>query len=241
MADAGRGAIGEGGDAHGWLREPRAAGGDGPRGGGGLTGIDERAEGAAWCERCRPALVEEARRLARDRAAAEDLVQEAFLRALSIDAPKEENGAAWLCTLLRHRFIDGYRHRRADPLAGAARLDELPDVAADEPQEVERGEMALTAEDVAAALGRLPATFAEPFRLFHVERLSYAAIASRLEVPQNTVRSRIRRARRRLRKLLERKRLEETAEDGADRAGGGRGCDFVPELFARRPSIQVSA
>ena len=135
----------------------------------------------------------------RDRAEAEDLVQETLKEALaSFHRFKAgTNCRAWLVSILQH--VRGNRQRAKsrslfidDPEELAARtVPFTPPV----PQE-------LTDEDVLAALGRLPAHYQGVIVLCDVEELSYKEIAAALNEAPGTSRAQLSRARARLRELL---------------------------------------
>lgn len=136
--------------------------------------------------------------LARDAAAADDLVQDTLERAISRwhlrrrDVPLR----AWLFTIERNIFLGHLRQaRRRGTHMGADALDNLP--APDTPQDG-----ALAARDVLAALDELPEEQRSVLLLVAVEDLSYDDAARTLDVPVGTIMSRLSRARARLRGLL---------------------------------------
>lgn len=144
-----------------------------------------------------------ARWLLRDQAAAEDVVQEACLRALRYFASfRGEDGRAWLLRIVRNaamtRLADAGAHHLAldDEAAGA--LD-LPDPAPG-PEAIlaQRQEHARLDE----ALAALPVELRECLVLCELEQLSYKEIARITEVPIGTVMSRLWRARRALARTL---------------------------------------
>ena len=141
-----------------------------------------------------------ARWLLRDRAAAEDAVQEAMVRALTyFGSYQGSNPRAWLLRIVRNVAYDrmgAERDRREAPWDGAteALADPGPDP-----------EAALSArerqEALAAALASLPAELRECVVLRELEDLSYRDIARITEVPVGTVMSRLFRARQALLRL----------------------------------------
>lgn len=151
--------------------------------------------------------------MTRNRADAEDLVQEAVLKALRAYASFEPgtNFKAWFFRILTNRFHDQYRKRRAErndcSLEHASELYVLlrskdggldlqvtePDVAAFRHIEMEH---------VAAALQQLPEEFRIVATLYFVEDFRYQDMAEVLGIPLGTVRSRLHRARRMLQKRL---------------------------------------
>jgi RNA polymerase sigma-70 factor (ECF subfamily) len=146
-----------------------------------------------------------ARRLSRDRADAEDLVQDTYLKAFRGAARFEPgtNLRAWLFTILHNTARNRFRDRARDTVAVNSELVDAAADAADPPSgqgAVGSPEMLLLrdvlAPDLQDALDGLPASFREAVWLRDVEEFSYAEIAAMLEVPVGTVMSRISRGRR---------------------------------------------
>lgn len=134
-------------------------------------------------------------------AAADDVTQEAFLAAWR--ALPEFRGtcrfSTWLYRLTTNAAIDCLRrekrHRGTDDLDGV----ELPD-GGDTPQETaERSE---TRNAVRAALCRLTDEHREVLLLRYMQELDYGEIARALRISEGTVKSRINRAKTRLKELL---------------------------------------
>ena len=148
-----------------------------------------------------PALEAFALKLCGDGDDARDLVQDTFERALKAMETQQPhtNERAWLFTILHHLFID--RHRRRMRAPRSTSIHEL-EVAAVEPVPPSKWQ-ALTAEQVEHALQQLDEEFRVVYRLHVLEKRSYLEIASALGLPVNTVGTRILRARRKLRALLE--------------------------------------
>lgn len=147
-----------------------------------------------------------ARRMTGNAADAEDLVQETVLKALRGWAGFRpgSNARAWLLTILRNAFINGYRRRKREPIAmdidTADRHSVLREAAEHDPE----GEFFdhLVDETVLGAVEALPEEFREALVLSDLEGLPYAEIAQVLEVPVGTVKSRLFRARRQLQRVL---------------------------------------
>ncbi len=148
-----------------------------------------------------------ARWLTRDPHDAQDVVQEAYLRALRyFDSFRGDNGKSWLLSIVRNTFYtwleQNPRHDAADnhiplPAEGV----EIADPAG-EPAETWLARL----EDqrlVRAALEGLPSEFREVLVLRELEDLSYKEIAAVTDIPIGTVMSRLSRARRLLRAELE--------------------------------------
>src|SRR6266550_2784426 len=145
-----------------------------------------------------------AMRLTRNRADAEDLVQDTFVKAFrhSDQFARGTNLRAWLYTILHNTW----RNRRRDASRDTVEVDsEQVEQAAEgglsgEPVDTpERILMRSTLDaDLQAALDELPDAFRQAVWLRDVEEFSYAEIAEMLNVPIGTVMSRISRGRRML-------------------------------------------
>ncbi|WP_136686031.1 sigma-70 family RNA polymerase sigma factor [Falsirhodobacter xinxiangensis] len=133
--------------------------------------------------------------LARDESAAEDLVQETFLRAeerrSSFDAKRPLRG--WLMSILHNIFVDTGRAARAREGREAAYAS-LLDTSMPAPQE-----MSVHLAQVRAAFFRMPEDQREALHLIAVEEMSYAEAAALLHIPQGTLMARVSRARAALR------------------------------------------
>jgi len=142
-----------------------------------------------------------ARYLTRNDADADDVVQEAFLRALKYFGGfrgEADQSCAWLLAIVRNTTHTWQRRHRA-----AAEFDETvhSEAIADEHpgSALSRSD---SRETLAAALERLPPEFREVIVLREVEGLSYKEISEVVDVPVGTVMSRLSRARKRLRQAL---------------------------------------
>ena len=142
-------------------------------------------------------------RLTRNRADAEDLVQDTFVKAFRFTDRFRPgtNLKAWLFTILhntwRNRVRDAAREAvdvDSDRVAQAAAVD--GPAAPDTPERILLRDT-LDA-DLQAALDDLPEAFREAVWLRDVEEFSYAEIADMLDIPLGTVMSRISRGRRML-------------------------------------------
>lgn len=152
-----------------------------------------------------------ARWLARDEHEAEDIVQEAYLRAVKYfeSAPATGDARAWLLKIVRNTFYTARSQRRTEERA--ASFDELrhglgdafdPELAA-----LRDADRALVRE----ALGELALEFRETLVLRELEGLSYKEIAEVLSVPIGTVMSRLARARKALAVALARRMKKEVS------------------------------
>jgi len=152
-----------------------------------------------------PALYNFARYLCRDSAQAEDLVQEAFTRALGAQSTfaTGSNLRAWLFRILRNAFLDAKRRERKGPLLRNAADDEpaAGDVWLRGDVEIDRLR-GLVARDIDAALGRLSED-GRSVILLDLEGFTETEIASVMDSAVGTVKSRLARARAVLREALQ--------------------------------------
>jgi RNA polymerase sigma-70 factor (ECF subfamily) len=143
-----------------------------------------------------------AMRLTRNRADAEDLVQDTFVKAFghANQFKRGTNLRAWLYTILHNTW----RNRRRDASRDTVEVDseQVEQAAADGggSQSVETPERILMRStldaELQAALDELPDAFRQAVWLRDVEEFTYAEIAEMLNVPIGTVMSRISRGRR---------------------------------------------
>ncbi len=149
--------------------------------------------------------------LERNRAEAEDLVQETLVQALQSFRrfTPGTNCRAWLLSILQH--VRANRQRKKGRLPIDSNMEErIENVVPFVPPVPER----LTDEDMLLALGQIPQHHQEVILLCDVEDLTYKEIAAALEIPVGTVMSRLHRGRELLR--------IELARAGAAPAGLGQ-------------------
>ncbi len=149
-------------------------------------------------------------RLTGDPAAAEDLVQDTILKALRgwKSFRPGSNARAWLVTILRNQFINGWRKvKRAPQQVDVEAVPEFVDRDNLDPEG--RFFADLVDDEVLAALDALPDDFRDVVVLSDLEGLPYAEVAEALDIPVGTVKSRLFRARRILQGTL-RRYAEET-------------------------------
>ena len=144
--------------------------------------------------------------LSRDRADAEDLVQETCLRAIRASGQlrADSHVKGWLFTILRNIWLNQIRQRRTTPQVVELDLDGSDGTGlssnVDDPHTSYVSQ--LERDQVRAAIHELPLEFREIVILREFEDLSYQQIADILDCPLGTVMSRLARARVRLRDLL---------------------------------------
>ena len=139
-----------------------------------------------------PKLRVQALALTRNRAAAEDLVQDAVCNALSAQDSfiPGTNFAAWMHRILRNRFISNLRKRR-----DTTDIDDVPagTFATPAPHE---DRMAL--KELAVAMARLPSDQREALVMVVIHGMSYETLAESTGCAVGTAKSRVFRARRQL-------------------------------------------
>ena len=147
-----------------------------------------------------PALRRYAHGLMRDRATADDLVQDCLERAISRWHQRREDNdpRSWIFTILHNLAINRMRQKQR-------RGPHIP------LEDADVGSLALAPsheegllhDDLMRALDRLPEDQRALLLLISVEDLSYAEAASVLKIPIGTVMSRLARAREKLRRAVE--------------------------------------
>jgi len=151
--------------------------------------------------------------LTRNRKDAEDLVQEAYLRAFRFFDSYQPGThiKAWLFRILRNTFINRYRAAKARPeeveldrIEGSyERLVESEFLEGRGWPDPEAAAMAgIPDEEVARAMADLPEEYRTVVLMALLEDLSYKEIATALSIPIGTVMSRLHRGRKRLQTAL---------------------------------------
>jgi RNA polymerase sigma-70 factor, ECF subfamily len=175
------------------------------------------------------ALYGTALRLTHNPREAEDLVQDAMLRAFRFFHRFERgtNARAWLFKILHNTFVNRYRHRLREQrvLDELDRADHYHLVAGDPAPGGGDPERALSFRllegDVQRALAEVPPDFRMAVILADLEEFSYKEIAEIMECPVGTVMSRLYRGRRILQRLLRDHAVAAgIVRPGADTAGG---------------------
>jgi RNA polymerase sigma factor (sigma-70 family) len=169
---------------------------------GGAAQEHELASFEAMMLPCMDAAHNLARWLLRNEQDAQDVVQEAYLRAFrSFGGFRGTNGRAWLLTIVRNTAYTLLKKNRTADLTTA--FDEEIHATGDEsvsPATIL--EHAEDAELIKNAMDGLPAEFREILILRHQENLSYNEIGDILKIPIGTVMSRLARARGKLKQYL---------------------------------------
>ena len=149
----------------------------------------------------RPVLLVLARRMCASEADAADVVHDTLESALQSGDRLQavQNLQAWLVTILHRRMIDLFRKREREQLGDPP---EEPGATQDAPVADAPLWTRIDFAQLRAAVERLEPEFREVFTLHAFERRSYKDIAAALAIPQNTVGTRLLRARRKLRVLL---------------------------------------
>ena len=159
-----------------------------------------------------PQLFSTALRMTRNRADAEDLVQETFLKGWRSFHTFQEgtNLRAWLFRIMTNTYINKYNAKQRRP--EETELDEVEELflfrrlgafdqskmnASAEDQMLEL----FTDDEIKSALEELPEQFLLPVLLSDVDGFSYKDIAEMLDVPIGTVMSRLHRGRKVMQKL----------------------------------------
>ncbi|MFZ8925253.1 MAG: sigma-70 family RNA polymerase sigma factor [Candidatus Nanopelagicales bacterium] len=181
----------------------------------------DRSDFAATAMEFAPQLYSAALRMTRNRADAEDLVQETMLRGYRSFHTFTEgtNLRAWLFRILTNVYINRYRaaQRRPDEsdLADVEdmylyrRVPSMESAAASLSAEEQFLDL-FTDDEVKTALENLPESFRLPVLLADVEGFAYREIAEMLDVPIGTVMSRLHRGR----KAMQRELYEYAQEKG---------------------------
>ena len=139
---------------------------------------------------------------------AEEVTQEVFLKVWNkaeVFDPARGSALAWLVTMARRLAIDKTRSRQHKSRGREVSIDDTAG-AAPRPEAAVAGELVtagVQAREVLDALERLDENHREVIRLSYFEGLSHSKIASHLNTPLGTVKSRIREAVGQLRRILD--------------------------------------
>jgi len=179
------------------------------------TGLGDRAAFATLYERTSAHLLGVVMRIQRDRALAEDILQEVYVNvwraAQSFDAAQSQP-LTWLTSVARNRAIDSLRRAQAQPqlkanLSTTANEDEETDVydtvADDAPGPLDLLSRASEARALAMCMEVLSAQQRQSVALAFFDGLSHAEVADSMHQPLGTVKSWVRRALTALKNCLE--------------------------------------
>jgi len=170
----------------------------------GRVGLGDRAAFATMYERTSAHLLGVVLRIQRDRAQAEDILQEVYVNvwrsAKSFDAAQSQP-LTWLTSVARNRAIDSLRRAQAQPqLKGPPAYDDdeetdVYDTVADEsPGPLELLSRATQARALSHCMQGLSAQQRQSVALAFYDGLSHAQVAARMREPLGTVKSWVRRA-----------------------------------------------
>ena len=178
------------------------------------AGLGDRAAFARLYERSSGHLFAVVLRIQRDRAQAEDLLQEVYVSvwkaAASFDAARSQP-LTWLTHIARNRAIDSLRRANAQPRTETLSRpddDERPDpheaMASDDPGPLDLLDQASDKRQLSQCMDHLSPPQRQSVALAFFDGLSHAEVAEQLREPLGTVKSWVRRALQTLKGCLER-------------------------------------
>jgi RNA polymerase sigma-70 factor (ECF subfamily) len=167
------------------------------------SGLGDRQAFAALYERTSAHLFAVVLRINRDRAQAEDVLQEVYVNvwraAQSFDAAQSQP-LTWLTSVARNRAIDSLRRKQTEPQTQPAPFhddedkDVYDDVPDDAPTPLEMLSRASDARALAQCMDGLSAPQRQSVALAFYDGLSHAEVAEQMRQPLGTVKSWVRRA-----------------------------------------------
>ena len=176
------------------------------------SGLGDRAAFATLYERSSPHLLGVVLRINRDRAQAEDVLQDVYVNvwraAQSFDASQSQP-LTWLTSIARNRAIDSLRRAQTQPKlqTSPSSNDEDDDVydtvADDAPGPLDLLSRASDARALSACMQGLSAPQRQSVALAFYDGLSHAEVAEKMRQPLGTVKSWVRRALQSLKSCLE--------------------------------------
>ncbi len=176
------------------------------------AGLGERAAFARLYERTSAHLFAVVLRINRDRAQAEDILQEVYVnvwRAAAGFSAAQSQPMTWLTSIARNRAIDSLRRAQSRPQLSSSHPtdDENPDVydttADSAPGPLELLTRAADARQLGDCMQALSASQRQSLALAFYDGMSHAEVADHLKQPLGTVKSWVRRALSSLRRCLD--------------------------------------
>ena len=169
---------------------------------------------AALVDRYKDRALTMATRLVGDRAEAEELVQDAFVRAYrSLERFRRESAfGTWFYRILYNLCMSAITRKRERPRQFTEHEEEALDTVLadqDEPSALERMEEEELQAMITEEVGCLPEKFKSAVLLFYVEGLSYDEMAEVLQLPLGTVKTNLFRGRNLLRRQVLRRIAKE--------------------------------
>jgi RNA polymerase sigma factor (sigma-70 family) len=206
------------------------------------TALGDRAAFATLYERSSGQLFAVVLRIQRDRALAEDLLQDVYVKvwhaAGGFDAARSQP-MTWLASIARNRAIDSLRRAQTQPMLLSTTRDEGdgdddgPDAveraAADGPGPMELLDRACDARELHRCVERLSAAQKQSVALAFFDGLSYAEVAEHLKQPLGTVKSWLRRALAALKGCLD----DALTADGGDAPVAAKGPNTASPAAGR--------
>ena len=191
------------------------------------SGLGDREAFSQLYQRTAGHLLAVVLRIQRDRAAAEDLLQEVYVNvwkaAAGFDAARAQP-MTWLTSIARNRAIDSLRRQATQPRLDSASsasdpdANEANDVVSSTPDDgpgpLELLSRASDARELQQCLQHLTPPQRQSVALAFYDGMSHAEVAERLREPLGTVKSWVRRALQSLRGCLERGVLRDQAAGG---------------------------
>jgi len=161
--------------------------------------MGDRRAMAGLVELCGPRLLAHATRLLGERDGAGDVVQEAWVEIMrSLNGLRDEaRFLPWALRIVTRRVAREIKRRQRGRILADAVLAQT------DPVSPEAGPAEVDAAKVRAAIAALPPAQAATVALFYLEDLNVTEVATALDVPVGTVKTRLMHARARLRALLE--------------------------------------
>ena len=133
-------------------------------------------------------------RILKDRALAEDVLQESYVKVWRHAAsynPAIASPMTWMATIARHGAIDALRKRQLEAIGSE---EELATIASSDPDPVEEMHLARLRPKALAAFAKLPEEKRRLIMLAYLRDRSRQELSVRFGVPANTVKTHLRRA-----------------------------------------------